>query len=72
MKKASTIKIGKKIQAIRKSNGYTQEKLFQNGALDVFYTPIFMKKNRPAYRLTVACKKEDMFNMPSFFILILV
>ena len=28
--------------------GYTQEKLFQNGALDVFYTPIFMKKNRPA------------------------
>ncbi len=40
--------------------GYCQEKLFKNGALDVFYTPIFMKKNRPAYRLTVACKKEDM------------
>mgnify|MGYP001851115057 FL=1 len=43
--------------------GYTSEKLFQNGALDVFFTPIFMKKNRPAYRLTVACKKEDMFNL---------
>ena len=43
--------------------GYTQEKLFQNGALDVFYTPIFMKKNRPAYRLTVTCKKEDMFKL---------
>ena len=43
--------------------GYTQEKLFQNGALDVFYTPIFMKKNRPAYRLTVMCKKEDMFKL---------
>ena len=43
--------------------GYTSEKLFQNGALDVFYTPIFMKKNRPAYRLTVACKKEDMFKL---------
>ena len=43
--------------------GYTQEKLFQNGALDVFYTPIFMKKNRPAYRLTVACKKEDMYKL---------
>ncbi len=40
--------------------GYTQEKLFENGALDVFYTPIFMKKNRPAYRLSVACKKEDI------------
>ena len=24
--------------------GYTEEVLFQNGALDVFYTPIFMKK----------------------------
>ncbi len=43
--------------------GYCQEKLFQNGALDVFYTPIFMKKNRPAYRMTVACKKEDMYKL---------
>ena len=43
--------------------GYTSEKLLENGALDVFYTPIFMKKNRPAYRLTVACKKEDMFKL---------
>ena len=43
--------------------GYTSEKLFQNGALDVFYTPIFMKKGRPAYRLTVACKKEDIYKL---------
>lgn len=40
--------------------GYTQEKLLKNGALDVFFTPIYMKKNRPAYRMTVICKKEKI------------
>ena len=43
--------------------GYTSEELFKNGALDVFFTPIFMKKNRPAYRLSVACKRKDMLNL---------
>ena len=43
--------------------GYTLEKLLKSGALDVFYTPIFMKKNRPAYRLTVASRKKDMENL---------
>lgn len=43
--------------------GYVQEKLFKNGALDVFFTPIFMKKNRPAYKLTVACRRKNMLKL---------
>lgn len=39
--------------------GYTMEQLFENGALDVFYTPIFMKKNRPAVMLTVIARIQD-------------
>ncbi len=40
--------------------GYTMERLLEAGALDVFYTPIYMKKNRPAVKLTVIAKPTDV------------
>lgn len=36
--------------------GYVQEKLLQQGALDVWFTSIQMKKNRPAVALSVICR----------------
>ena len=38
--------------------GYTMERLFNDGALDVFHTPIYMKKNRPAVMLSVITKAD--------------
>ena len=38
--------------------GYAQEKLFELGALDVWYTPVQMKKNRPGAVLSVLVPKE--------------
>lgn len=43
--------------------GYVMKKLFKAGAKDVHYAPVFMKKNRPAWELTVICgedKAEEM------------
>ncbi len=43
--------------------GYVMEKLFEAGARDVFYSPIFMKKNRPAYLLRVMCMQNQIPEM---------
>jgi uncharacterized protein (DUF111 family) len=39
--------------------GWFTEKALAAGALDVFHTPIQMKKNRPGVLLTVLCAEAD-------------
>jgi uncharacterized protein (TIGR00299 family) protein len=39
--------------------GHVVEKSFAQGALDVFHTPIQMKKNRPGVLLTILCNTLD-------------
>ncbi len=38
--------------------GYLMEKLFAAGALDVYFTPVQMKKNRPGVQLTILSTPE--------------
>ena len=40
--------------------GYAMERLFEEGALDIFFTPIQMKKNRPGVMLSFLCKPEQL------------
>ena len=43
--------------------GHVMQIILENGAREVHYTPVFMKKNRPAYELVVLCKKEKISRM---------
>ncbi len=42
---------------------YVMDKLFAAGALDVFFAPIQMKKNRPATLLRVLCRPDEVKSM---------
>ena len=54
MKKTSVIKIGKNIQTIRKSIGYTQEKLAEEIEVSVRYiSDIEQDKSKPSYEVLI-------------------
>lgn len=42
---------------------YIMDKVFEAGALDVYLTPIIMKKTRPAVTLNVLCRVSDEYNI---------
>jgi len=39
---------------------YLYDKILEEGALDVYTESIYMKKNRPANKLSILCEKEDL------------
>jgi len=39
--------------------GFVMERLFEDGALDVTWIPVFMKKSRPGTMVQVICKETD-------------
>lgn len=65
---ARTTSIGQETISVLEANlddlnpqvfGYVMDRLLEAGALDVFGTPVQMKKNRPGTLLTVLAKPED-------------
>lgn len=43
--------------------GYVMDRLFEAGANDVFYSPIYMKKNRPGILLQLLCSVSSVEKM---------
>jgi len=43
--------------------GFLFNKLMDNKALDVYITPVYMKKNRPGHLISVICRKNDVLNL---------
>jgi len=47
---------------------YVMERLFAMEVLDVFVTPVLMKKNRPGQLLTVICPSEKLSSVTTFLL----
>ncbi|MCZ2493162.1 nickel insertion protein [Dellaglioa carnosa] len=48
--------------------GYLMKKLMSEGSYDAFFTPIQMKKNRPAYKVTALCNPLDQEKITKLFL----
>ncbi|WP_124066188.1 nickel pincer cofactor biosynthesis protein LarC [Clostridium sp. E02] len=49
--------------------GLAMESLLEAGAADVWNTPVYMKKNRPAYMISVICGEEEISKMEEILFL---
>jgi len=38
--------------------GFIMDRLFEDGALDVYWIPVFMKKNRPGTMVQILCRRD--------------
>jgi uncharacterized protein (TIGR00299 family) protein len=46
--------------------GYVMEQLLCRGAVDVYYNPVMMKKNRPGVEITVTSEEKDVTRVVDF------
>jgi uncharacterized protein (DUF111 family) len=46
--------------------GYLMEQLFANGALEVYYNPVMMKKNRPGVEVTLISEEQNVYELANF------
>lgn len=45
------------------------EQILRQGSLDIYTQSIFMKKNRPAYKITVLCKDDELDKFTTLLLL---